>query len=227
MRSEFDYEPVPGLPERLPEGETILWQGAPDWRELARRALHTRKVLIYFGILMAWRLIAGLSDGLPVGEVVISVLWLAPAALAAVGILMFLAWASARTTIYTITNRRIVMRFGVAIEKAINFPFTVVESAALKSYPNGHGDIPLKLTGPDGMAYLHLWPHVRPWRYAKAEPMLRAIPDAANVAHILSEALRVAAEQREAAGVRVGIGADKPKPDFGSVQTPQPIAAAE
>ena len=37
--SEFDTEPVPGLPEQLPEGERLRWQGAPKWAALAVRAL--------------------------------------------------------------------------------------------------------------------------------------------------------------------------------------------
>ena len=31
---DVDFEPVPGLPAPLPAGETLLWQGAPDWRDL-------------------------------------------------------------------------------------------------------------------------------------------------------------------------------------------------
>jgi hypothetical protein len=33
---DFKFEPIRGLPEQLPEGEHILWQGAPDPRVLAR-----------------------------------------------------------------------------------------------------------------------------------------------------------------------------------------------
>lgn len=33
---DFAVEPIPGLPELPPEGEHILWQGAPCWHALAR-----------------------------------------------------------------------------------------------------------------------------------------------------------------------------------------------
>ena len=36
---EHEFEPQYGLPERLPQGETILWQASPDVATLAR---HTR-----------------------------------------------------------------------------------------------------------------------------------------------------------------------------------------
>ena len=36
MSDEFVGEPLNGLPQRPPAGETILWQGAPQWRADAR-----------------------------------------------------------------------------------------------------------------------------------------------------------------------------------------------
>ena len=35
---EHEFEPVHGLPEKLPAGEKILWQGSPDWKTLANEA---------------------------------------------------------------------------------------------------------------------------------------------------------------------------------------------
>jgi hypothetical protein len=35
--NEYENEPVRGLPETLPPGETLLWQGEPDWLSMARR----------------------------------------------------------------------------------------------------------------------------------------------------------------------------------------------
>ena len=37
---EHEFEAVTGLPEPLPAGERVLWQGSPDWRALAREAFH-------------------------------------------------------------------------------------------------------------------------------------------------------------------------------------------
>ena len=52
----------------------------------------------------------------------------------------------------------------------------------------GTGGLPLTLLGPDRIAFLHLWPHARPWRLGKPEPMLRSVPQAALVARVLTEA---------------------------------------
>ena len=63
--NEHDYEPIPGLPAPLPPGETILWQGSPNWEILARRALRVRMVGMYFVILIAWGISGNISAGTP------------------------------------------------------------------------------------------------------------------------------------------------------------------
>lgn len=191
--NEFDHEPVRGLPEHLPAGERILWQGAPRFAALARRAFHVRKLAFYCGLLLAWRVAAGVSDGETLGAIAVSAVWVVPFALVAVGLPLLLAWLYARTTVYTITNRRVVMRFGVALPMSLNLPFRLIVAAGVRSYADGTGDVTLTLTGPDRIAYLHLWPNARPWRIARPEPMLRCIPAAAQVADVLADALATAA----------------------------------
>jgi hypothetical protein len=195
--SEYDIEPVPGLPQRPPAGEQILWQGSPRWQTLAIRVFHARKVAIYFAVIILWRLVSAVSEGDGVLAAATSALWLPPIALTAVGVLVALAWQTGRTTIYTITNRRVAMRFGIALPMTVNIPFRIIGAAALKTSAGGTGDIPLSLSGPDRIAYLVLWPHVRPWHVARPQPMLRAVPDALRVAETLSRAIILAAEPVE------------------------------
>jgi hypothetical protein len=56
----------------------------------------------------------------------------------------------------------------------------------------------LSLAGSDRIAYLHLWPHVRPWQLKRTQPMLRALADAKTVAQTLATALRQAEAERVA-----------------------------
>lgn len=190
--SEFAFEPVHGLPENLPPGEALRWQGAPHWRVLARRAFYVRTVAFYFGLLILLRLVLLLTGGVSLQEAVLSILWLATLAVLAIGILTLLAWLYSRSTVYSITDRRVVIRFGVALPMAVNIPFKIIESAGLRPYPDGSGDIPLVLGVGQKVNYLIMWPNVRPWRFTNAQPMLRGILDAKNVAEILAEALRSA-----------------------------------
>lgn len=187
--SEYEVEPVRGLPEHLPAGEHVLWQGAPDWWGLAKRAFHVRMVAVYGLMLLAWHGLATAADGASLAAAATTTLFLAPLPLALIAVLIMLAWLFARSTVYTITSRRVVMRFGVALPMTINLPFKRIRSAALKVDRKGIGDLPLELAGDDRIAWLHLWPHTRPWRIVRPEPMLRAVPEAARVAEILAQAL--------------------------------------
>lgn len=188
--SEHDFEPIRGLPGELPEGETILWQGAPEWWTMAQEAFHIRAVALYFAGMFAWRAARALHGGENPLAVVQTVFLTAPVALAGLGILAFLAWLNSRTTVYTITNRRVVMRFGAAIPKAINIPFTVVDGGALKTLASGAGDLALTLKAPNKIAFLQLWPHARPWRFSSPQPTLRALADAGAAAGIMARAMQ-------------------------------------
>ena len=186
---EHMLEPIPGLPERPPPGERLLWQGAPHWRTVARRTFHIRKVALYLGIFLAWRYLWALTQGQGVfGALQSSLLFISLSA-AALGLLLLLAWLTARVTVYTITTERVVMRFGISFQMAVNLPFRLIRSAALKRYPDGTGDIPLQLQKDERVSYIVMWPHVRPWTFGHAQPMLRGIDNAAEVARLLSRAL--------------------------------------
>ena len=156
---------------------------------LAKDALHVRKVLFYFGILLVWRLVSARADGDSLSQALVSAVPLVSVGAAALVVLTALAWLLARSTVYTITNRRLVMRFGVALPMTVNVPFSVVESVASTVDANGFGGIALKLTGEDRIAYLNLWPHARRWQFARPQPMMRAIADVAKVGEIISNAL--------------------------------------
>ncbi|MBU3724025.1 MAG: PH domain-containing protein [Burkholderiaceae bacterium] len=185
---EHELEPQRGLPEALPSNERIVWQGSPSWVSLARHAFHVRKLVVYFAVIIAIRMANVLAEGGGLSKALVSALWLSLLAAVAIGILTAVAFLVARTTIYTITNRRVVMRIGIVLRVTFNLPFKRIASADLKKLSNNTGDIPLALMPEDQIAYLHLWPHARPWRFAKTEPMLRSVRNPEQVAATLTKA---------------------------------------
>lgn len=190
--SEETRETLRGLPGPLPEGERLLWQGAPDPFAVLKGALRLPWVAGYFAVLVLWTIVAGVGEAVPAKEIATRLTGVVGAGLAVVALLALYAWAVARTTVYTVTDRRVVIRHGVALFKTLNIPFRQVASAALKLDPAGTGDLPLTLAEGQKIAFLHLWPHARPWRVFRPEPMLRGVPDAAKVAEILADALKAA-----------------------------------
>ena len=186
--SEYEAEPIPGLPGVLPRGERILWQGSPDRRTLARTAFHTRAIAAYFAVLTAIALATALPHAADGSGAFLGVAGTLGTGIAAIALLNLLAWASARSTIYTITDARVVMRFGIALPKCVNLPLALIGAADLRRHPGGTGDLPLAIIGPQPLGYASYWPHARPGRYAAPQPMLRAVPDAAAAAELLARA---------------------------------------
>jgi hypothetical protein len=185
---EHEFEAAPGLPEPLPPGERILWQGRPDWRRVALRAFHARKLAIYFAAILVLRGANVLADGHGISAALVAMAWLLPLVVFALGTVLTLAWLTGRTTVYTITSKRVVMRIGIVLTLTFNLPLKRIASAGLRVERDGLGDIPLTLAEGSQIAWLHLWPHCRPWQMRRPEPMLRSLQNAEQVAAILARA---------------------------------------
>lgn len=190
-QSHEDFEPVEGLPAALPPGEKLLWQGAPQWQRLAIEAFHVRKVVLYFLLLAAWHVATAVNDGQALAVALRGAAWLLSLMACSSGILLALAYFTARTTRYSITSRRIVMRFGIGLPLVVNVPFRIVEEANWSDTGKGLGNIALRIDTRGGVRlwWAHLWPHARPWALRNPEPMLRALPQGFEVAQLLAKAL--------------------------------------
>ncbi len=208
-----------GLPARLPEGERIIWQGAPSWRVVVRSVFHVRMVAAYFALIILWCLAGDVRVGASAAAVAFSAARMVGAAMVPLGVMTAYAWFMQRTTVYTITNRRVVLHFGVAFPMSFNIPFNKIESAAVALHADGSGDIPLQLAEGEKLAYLIMWPNVRPWRMKRPEPMLRGIEDAERVAQLLSRGLAAAAS------LPVHVGAVAPRATAATIGSSATAAA--
>jgi hypothetical protein len=183
-----------GLPGPLPKGERILWQGRPRWRTVALRVTHVRKLAIYFGALLLWYVVSKLAGGMDLHELAVNTAKLFGVALAPLALLSGYAWAVERTTVYTITSRRVLIKFGVGLSMTINLPFSKIDGAALRLAPDGTGDISLAIARDQRVSYVIQWPHVRSWYWGRTQPSLRSVPDAERAAQVLGRALAASAE---------------------------------
>ena len=184
--SDFATEALPGLPEKPPLGEEILWQGRPKAWALAREAYKITWVGGYFLALGLWQGIAAFGSNIA-GVTAVLLPYLAVGALA-VGILGLMAWVQARGTVYTITSARVAMRVGAALTVTLNLPFKQIGAAHLAHGVAKTGTLAFETLGDTRISYLVLWPHARPWALGRAQPALRAIPNADAVAKIFTDA---------------------------------------
>lgn len=184
---DFKFEPVRGLPEALPADEHIIWQGAPNALRLAKDAWGLNWIIGYFVLLALWRvgvsstmvtLTEAMGHGIP---------FLLGGALA--GLIIYgIAYVQARSTVYTLTNKRVAMRIGAALTMTLNLPYTSIGNADLGTRKSGLGTLTFELIGDTRLSYLMTWPHVRPWYITRTQPAFRSIPNAAHVAQLFAEA---------------------------------------
>jgi hypothetical protein len=197
------------LPADIPKGERVLWFGRPEPTSLWRRAYRGDAVGLWFLAMTLWN-VASLttSDGAFAGFVsALHTLGLGAAALAILG---FLAWLSARTTLYVVTERRIVIKTGIALPIFINVPYMQIGAANVRAYGDGTGDVTVGIVAGQRIPYLALWPSARPLRFTRPEPALRCIVNARDVAATVARALAEASGQATAAPARAPVAASEP-----------------
>ena len=188
-QDDFAFEPIRGLPERPPEGEVILWQGQPNWLRLSVDSLNVWWVLGYFIFLFVWRFVS-VSDLMPIYQAVLVSLPFLALGLIVTLLLMLVGFIQANATVYTITNKRVVMRIGAALTVTLNLPFTEIENAAIASSSKNFGSIVIDTKKNSKFSFLVLWPHSRAWHCKKPPHSLKCMPNAAEVAEILSNAAK-------------------------------------
>ena len=209
MSAELDFEVLPGVPNGLPEGERVIWQGRPKWTALARHGFGLSWFAVYLAAIVAFRLIEGAGDpasAVGIGDVALmhgmSGLLL--------GIIAGFAVLYARSTVYTITSRRVLFRSGVALPMTWNLPFKQIASADLRVLDGGAADIVLSLAAPNRVGWLHLWPNVDSWNPLRpTRPTLRALADGRRAAALFAEAVRAWAASTSAE-VKVSAAAEVP-----------------
>lgn len=215
---------IHGVSQPLPAGERLLWSGSPARRPLARHAFHVRLITGYFALLILLGLMGAVREGLPLTQIAAAAGTQCLLAAFVVGGIWLYAHFTARSTVYAITDRRVVLKVGLVLPTTINIPFRLIENAECRQFRDGTGQISLRLTRPDRIGFFHLWPHVRPWRLRYPEPMLRGLEHMGPVA----EYMQLAAGDGVQAGVLEldPVNAEAPAPPAAPTSHLRPIVGA-
>lgn len=184
---EHDVEPLLGLPECLPDGERLLWQGSPQTWALARHLFHFNKVWLWFTAVTLWQVVSISSQ---TGSELLHRLFVpALALMLALGIIYLLAWLYASTTIYTLTSHRVTMRFGLALQITMNLPFSEILKADVNDKGNDIGNIAFTVAEGARVSHMVLWPNVRPWHWMAPQPMFCCVDGLSKASAILTRAV--------------------------------------
>ena len=175
------------LSENLPNGEQLVWQGQPERRALATRAMYLKYIAFYLVALIAARTGYLILDGESVATWSGMLVWQVLASAFVMLLIVGLAAVYSRTTRYSLTNERLIIKTGAAITIHINLPLQQIIAADLREYSDGTGDITLQVSRAEKLYWLLIWPNVRSWWIRPLRPVLRGLKDAQAVAHLLVE----------------------------------------
>ena len=208
--TEYEDEPVEGLPDFLPEGETMVWQGRPTVAAMARRVFFIPHLALYFGLLIAGHTVYRLMEGVSAAQVLGTFVWQAGLAATVLVLLAWLARSYAASVMYTLTSERLVIRSGVALPMMVNIPIEQITAADMRVYRDGTGDIVLTPIADRKLHWVLLWPNVSAWYSRPIRPLLRGLAEphraADAFAAVASQHYQVTAGEQVAVPVRVHTG---------------------
>jgi hypothetical protein len=209
---------IRGVAHALPPGERLLWQGAPEHALVARHVFHRSLVIGYFAFVTGWWVVG--TYGTVAMDAFLPMLGMRLGLAAIViGTFEFLARTIAKTTIYAITSKRLVLKIGMVLPMSINVPFSVLHNAAVGRFRDGTGQIALTLVPGNRLAYVALWPHCRVFNVTQPQPVLRGLADPDAVAALLRDAVVADATDR-AEAIEVGASTGDASAAAGAVLQP-------
>ena len=165
-------------------------------------AFHVRKITFYFAFmvfLQCVHLVDTDTAWLDMAKQLGTSICLASIAL---GLLTWSAYLSSKATIYTLTNKRIVMRIGIVLSLTFNVPLRKIVASDLLILKNQVGNIALGISSDSPIGWLNLWPHVRAWRINAPQPTLRCVPQAERVGQFILQAWRKESPQEQLVSVQ-------------------------
>ena len=184
-----EFEPTFGFPESVPTSEKVIWQGRPCPLLIARRIFFLPHLVFYF-FMMSFLSLLFQIDILTTKDLLIDFLSNMLLGSVAIFLLLAISYLVSSTTVYSITDKRLVMRIGIVLNLSLNIPLNKIHLAESRAYADKSGDISLELTPGNKIAYLHLWPHCRPWFFSAPRPRLSCLKEVDMVAMLLKDSWR-------------------------------------
>jgi hypothetical protein len=171
----------------IPEGENIIWSGKPDFKSITLRAFGLKYLLFYLLISFVFFSIRSGIIVEPIKLITSFVPYLLSGILICCIVSLF-SYFQVRNTVYVVTDKRVVIKTGVALIFMLNVPFEKISEINRQILGDGSGNISFKLISGKRVPFFASWPSVRPWYFSNPEPTFRYVADADLVATDISRA---------------------------------------
>ena len=184
MEYKTKFEAPKNILDAIPNGESILWKGRPSLWGFSWNLFGLKWITLYLGILSIVSVArffasdfytAFFFDFLPffLSGIFVSI------------ILIGLAATQPYSTVYIITENRVIIKTGAALSFLISMPFKKIKEVNLQKRGASIGTISFELLSEKRVPYISCWPSVRPWKFKRTQPAFSCIGSVDEVATIL------------------------------------------
>ena len=174
--------------DAIPEGESILWKGKPSFWGFSWYFFGL-KLLAFYLIILSVVFAARLTVTDFFTAFVVDFLPFLLSGILTSFILMALAKIQSQSSVYIITENRVIIKSGAALSFLISMPFKKIKAVNLQKRKGSLGTISFELNSGKRVPYISCWPSVRPWRFKKTEPAFSCIENVDEVATILRKSV--------------------------------------
>lgn len=179
----------------IPNNEKIHWNGEPSWASLGYQVFGIKYLIFYF-ILSALYAVSQLG---PVFSLLAFLVHYVPFLISgavAASILFVLAYLATRHTSYVITEKRIVIRTGVALVFLLNVPLKNIISIDKQRLAGGRGNLSFEAKSKKRIPFLSCWPSVKSGSFVQPSPAFRSISNIEEIGVLITELAEKTHEQR-------------------------------
>ena len=184
MEYKTKFEAPKNILDAIPDGESILWKGKPSLWGFSWNLFGLKWITFYLSILSVVSIARFFASDFHTAFYIDFLPFFLSGIFASI-ILIGLAAIQAYSTVYIITENRVIIKTGAALSFLISMPFKKIKEVNLQKRGTSIGTISFELLSKKRVPYISCWPSVRPWKFKRTQPAFSCVGSVDEVATIL------------------------------------------
>ena len=184
MEYKTKFEAPNNILDAIPNGESILWKGRPSLWGFSWNLFGLKWITLYLSMLSIVSVARFFASDFYTAFYVDFLPFFLSGIFASI-ILIGLAATQTYSTVYIITENRVIIKTGAALSFLISMPFKKIKEVNLQKRGASIGTISFELLSEKRVPYISCWPSVRPWKFKRTQPAFSCIGSVDEVATIL------------------------------------------
>ena len=184
MEYKTKFEAPKNILDAIPNGESILWKGRPSLWGFSWNLFGLKWITLYLSMLSIVSVARFFASDFYTAFYVDFLPFFLSGIFASI-ILIGLAATQTYSTVYIITENRVIIKTGAALSFLISMPFKKIKEVNLQKRGASIGTISFELLSEKRVPYISCWPSVRPWKFKRTQPAFSCVGSVDEVATIL------------------------------------------